>query len=1033
VGCNTLCVPAAPLSASKADGEAPSPCDRRFRLIAFDWDGTAVANRAEDATPVRGPIERLLRAGVPIVVITGTHFGNVDGQLSRAIRGPHKRNLYVATNRGSEVYGFDEASEPVRVFHRAATEAEDRALTAAANALRDELASRAGLDVHVVYDRMNRRKVDLIPLPEWRDPPKSALGDLLAAVEGRLAAAGVGLAQVIALARAAARANGLPDARITSDVKHVEIGLTDKADSVQWMMKELAEARGIGVEEILIGGDEFGPIAGFEGSDSRMLIPESTGATVVSVGPEPGGAPAGVDHIGGGPRRFCELLMAQAARWPVTLPGVPEQRPAWALVEGVFVLAREHEIESLFAIGNGLVGSRGSLAEGSGLSAPATFIAGVFDAAAGSVPGLANAPEWSQVSATVNGSPLRITAGKALIHRRILDMRQGILWRQWRHADDCGRVTRVDGMRLASLADRHLVVQSIAVTPENYSSLVTVEAPALSRSAPMRATSGVGVAIVARSRVEGPAGMWASPPPPEDAGAPERWTLQLDLGKSYRLDRMASVHTSRDSSDPHAAAHTTLARAYDDGIEQVVARHCAAWQARWDASDVVIDGDTQSQRAIRFAAYHLTSCANPDDEHVSIGARALTGAAYKGHVFWDTEIFMLPFFTLTYPEAARALLMYRYHRLPQARARARRFGFRGALFPWESADSGDDVTPSFVLAPDGRVLNIRVGEEEQHISADIAYAVCGYWHASGDVPFLLDAGAEIVLETARFWASRARRGDDGRHHIRGVIGPDEHHVGVDDSAFTNGMAQWNLEAALEIAALVEERWPERWRALAARLGVSAEERAAWRDVAESMYTGLDPATGLIEQFRGYFDLDELDLAALEPRAAPVDVLLGQERVQRSKVIKQADVVMLLHLLWDRFPAAVREANFRYYEPRTSHGSSLSPAIHAAVAARLGDEHLAWRYFRRSMKIDLGDNMGNAAGGVHAGALGALWQAVVLGFAGLSLAGDTPRLSPRLPAAWRGLHFAIQWRGRRIPLDVVNQRPAATPPPAEVHP
>lgn len=1008
--------------------------DRRFRLIAFDWDGTAVPGRAEDAAPVRGPIERLLRCGVLVVVITGTNLRNIDGQLSSAIRGWHKRNLYIATNRGSEVYGFDRSFEPTLLWRRAATEAENQALTAIAEAVRDDLASRTGLEVRIVYDRLNRRKVDLIPLEPWKDPPKSALGDLLVAVETRLKEAGLsgGVREVIDFSRDVARSKGLPDARITSDVKHVEVGLTDKADSMTWVLQELAAPRGIAPEEILIGGDEFGPIAGFPGSDSFMLVGGSAGATFVSVGPEPGGVPAGVLHLGGGPRRFRELLAAQAALHPVSLLATPEQDPAWSMVENGFVPTREHEIESLFAIGNGFVGSRGSLAEGSALSAPATFIAGVFDNEPGSGRALARAPDWAHLAAAIDGARLRLDSGEPLEHRRVLDMRQGILWRQWRQRDEAGRVTRVEGMRLASLADRHLLLQSVTFTPENYSGLVTLESATLSRSVSMLTTTGAAVELVAASRIEDPEGSWTPPSPGEHEGTIDHWTLEVDLGRTYRLDRLARVQTSREADRlAVTTARERLQNVYEQGIELAVGAHRAAWRARWEASDIVIDGDPDAQRALRFALYHLISAVNPEDERVSIGARALTGATYKGHVFWDTEIFMLPFFTLTYPEAARALLMYRYHTLPAARARAAHFGHQGALYAWESADTGEDVTPSFVVAPTGEVIRIRVGEEEQHISADVAYGVWSYWQATSDERFLLEAGAEILLETARFWAGRARREEDGQYHVRRVIGPDEYHESVDDNAYTNGMAQWNLEAGAEAAALLAERWPDRWRELSGRLHIGAEEPREWLRVARGLYLGLDPRTGLIEQFQGYFGLEDIDLAAYEARTAPMDVLLGRERIQRSKVIKQPDVVMLLYLLWDRFPADVREANFRYYEPRTSHGSSLSPPIHAAMAARLGEVELAMRYFRLTAAIDLANRMGNAAGGVHAAALGGLWQAVVFGFAGLTWSAEGPRLHARLPEAWRGLRFNLLWRGRGFPADL--RRGAAAAPVEEPHP
>ena len=250
-----------------------------------------------------------------------------------------------------------------------------------------------------------------------------------------------------------------------------------------------------------------------------------------------------------------------------------------------------------------------------------------------------------------------------------------------------------------------------------------------------------------------------------------------------------------------------LAAAQAQGMHDLIGRHRDVWSARWDASDIRVEGDPEAQRALRFAAYHLISAADPTDEHVSIGARAMTGVVYSGHVFWDTEIYMLPFFALTWPEAARALLMYRHHTLPAARAKAIKYGARGAFYAWESADTGEDVTPASVFGPGGVVIKIRLGQQEQHISADVAYGAWNYWRITGDDVFLLEAGAEIIVETARFWASRAEPGGDGQRHIRGVTGPDEYHTGVDDDAYTNWMARWNLRTAVTTVLEMASRWP----------------------------------------------------------------------------------------------------------------------------------------------------------------------------------------------------------------------------------
>ena len=854
----------------------PASLARPFRALAFDWDGTAVASRADDATPARRPIERLLRAGVLVVVITGTNFPNVDSQLSRQMRGRHKRNLHIATNRGSEVYGFDEHGHPVLVHHREATGEENRLLSEIAEAVRCEIHARTGLELRVVHDRMNRRKIDVIPVEDWADPPKDKMAELLDAVEARFSAAGLpgGLHHVFETARRVAREKGLARARITSDIKHVEVGLTDKSDSVAWVLRELIGPRAISHADLLIGGDEFGPVAGFPGSDSRMMIPEAEGAAFVSVGPEPGGAPPPVAHLGGGPRRFVGLLEAQAAFHPVILPATPTPDPEWTLVETEFVPAREHEIESLFAVGNGRLGCRAALAEGTPLSSPATFVAGVFDIPfEGAVPDLVQVPIWTHFSAQVDGQPIRLEQGETLEHRRILDMRQGMFWREWRQRDPDGRITALRGLRLASQSHRDLLLQSVVIQPENYGGRIAIErSPA--REAVFTTKAGAQVAVAVDGRLERPEGLEPlgsvhSTP----ASQVERVELDVQLGKAYRFDRIVSVVSSRESHEPAKAAQQSVREVADLGVVGLMESHRDQWLARWRDCDLRLWGDSEAQLQLRFAMYHLLSASNPDDERVSIGARALTGPAYKGHVFWDTEIFMLPFFVLTYPRAARALLMYRYHTLEGARAKATKYGFRGAMFPWESADTGEEVTPDTVVSPTGRVIPVLAGLQEHHISADIAYAVWNYWKLSGDDRFLLDAGAEVVLETARFWASRVSSGSDDLFHILEVIGPDEYHEGVDDNAFTNVMAQWNLRRGVEVLHVLRSLDPEREKALTRKLDLSDDELRSWENVADRMYTGFDASTGIFEQFRGYHALEWIDLGAYEHRTAPMDVIL----------------------------------------------------------------------------------------------------------------------------------------------------------------
>jgi trehalose/maltose hydrolase-like predicted phosphorylase len=368
--------------------------------------------------------------------------------------------------------------------------------------------------------------------------------------------------------------------------------------------------------------------------------------------------------------------------------------------------------------------------------------------------------------------------------------------------------------------------------------------------------------------------------------------------------------------------------------------------------------------------------------------------------------------TLLYPDLARSGPSAAHVSLPHARWRAGKGGWRGALYAWESADSGAETTPEQAIGPDRLVVDILCGKQEQHISADVAYAVWQYWQATGDEGFLLDAGAEILLETGRFWSSRTQLEADGYGHIRGVIGPDEYHEKIDDNAFTNVMARWNICRALDVAALLRERWAR----FSGRLGLNDTELKQWLNVAETLATGLEPGTGLFEQFVGFFALEEIDLAYYAGRSVPMDVVLGRERTQRAQVIKQADVVALLGLLPEEFVRETGAENFRYYEPRCGHGSS-SRAMHGLVAARLGYSEMALCYFRQTAAIDLADTHVAIAGGVHIAALGGIWLTAVFGFAGLSLHSDGIAIDPQLPADWRSLGFRVQWRGRRLKIRI----------------
>ena len=701
--------------------------------------------------------------------------------------------------------------------------------------------------------------------------------------------------------------------------------------------------------------------------------------------------------------------LAEVAAFHVAFPQ-PVEDPDWLIEVVGSTPELERSFESWFSVGNGRTGTRGTWEEGRSDDYPATYVAGVFGCDPDeAIPELVRGPEWTRLWSSPDPDPAQEET-----HRRVLDMRQGIFVRHSGQGRP-GRVTPFRSARFASLADRELmcIESESLVDPGPHSPERPAVAPATVPGdqtvveAVTAERSGDVVSVVVKGRGGGPAAF---------AIATHRVGEQVSRLTAVARAGVAGAGPAGDERLMAAAGHS-LAEARSLGIEALRARHRQEWRRRWRDSDVVVGADPSAQRALRFSLYHLISSADPEDDLASVGARGLTGPGYRGHVFWDTEVYVLPFFVWTHPATARALLAYRHRTLPAARAKAEKMGYEGALYAWESADTGEECTPDSIVLSTGDRLAVHTGAEEHHISADVAWAVWEYWKVTADAGFLVAMGAEILIETARFWASRVEAGDDGRFHIREVIGPDEYHEHVDDSAFTNVMARWNLRTAIEACETVSSIDATGWKAVVERTGLGADEAGRWEEVAASLVDGFDPATLLYEQFAGFYGLEDLRAADLAPRPFTGEAVVGLERLRRSQVVKQADVVMLARLLPDEVSLESAVANYRFYEPLTCHGSSLSPALHALVAARTGALEDAAGYFAMASGIDLDDRMGNAREGVHVATMGGLWQAAVLGFGGVRVDGDTLRIDPILPAGWDSLAFPIQWRGTRVDVRV----------------
>jgi trehalose/maltose hydrolase-like predicted phosphorylase len=416
--------------------------------------------------------------------------------------------------------------------------------------------------------------------------------------------------------------------------------------------------------------------------------------------------------------------------------------------------------------------------------------------------------------------------------------------------------------------------------------------------------------------------------------------------------------------------------------------------------------------AVRFSLFQLMASV-PTDGEAAVAARGVSGPSYRGHVFWDADVFALPFFAASCPPAARAMLEYRLRRLgPAYRAAAER-GLRGARFPWESARTGVDVTPSMDRPPHGPPIPIHTGEHEEHIVADVAWAAWQYAAWTGDEQFLRGAGRPLLLDTARFWASRIRVDEVGRGHIDDVIGPDEYHERVDDNVFTNVIARWNLRRAADLAEQIIDHHDGDARDDEL---VGLGEVDEWRRLADALVDNYDPGSGRYEQFRGYAQLEPLVVSDLAPAPVAADLLFGRERISRSQIIKQPDVLMLHHLIPEETAPGSLRPNLAYYEPRCAHGSSLSPAIHAALFARDGRPDDALDLFRMASRLDLDNLTGTTAGGLHVATFGGLWQALAFGFLGLRPFPHALLVDPHIPDRWQRLQMRVRFHGVRLDIE-----------------
>ncbi|HBF38564.1 MAG TPA: glycoside hydrolase family 65 protein, partial [Firmicutes bacterium] len=503
----------------------------------------------------------------------------------------------------------------------------------------------------------------------------------------------------------------------------------------------------------------------------------------------------------------------------------------------------------------------------------------------------------------------------------------------------------------------------------------------------------------------------------QENGLFHRVVVQAKPGREYFFYKYVSIYTSKDGVDQiKVAALAAVRESYSNGYDKLYRRHAQLWHERWLLSDVRIDGDEEAQFALRYSIYQLLAGAPIHSNRLSIPARGLSGQIYKGAVFWDTEMFMLTFFLFTQPKLARNILQYRYFALEGARKKAAEYGYRGAFYAWESQENGEDACTLFNVTDvfTERPMRTYFRDKQIHISADVVYGIWQYCKITGDDSILFEGGAEVILECARFFVSYAYfKKDKNRYEILDVTGPDEYHERVSNNAFTNYLVKHCLKVSLEVLELLKKKNESFYQNLLVKLDFTSEIPAI-REMYELLYIPAPAAdTMIIEQFDGYQKLEDVTLNDLKNRIKLPNEYWGGGNglATTTRIIKQADVVLLLNLFRKEFSEEVKRANWEYYEPRTEHGSSLSHCTYAMLSTDIGKPDWAYPYFQKTATIDLtGDYKRYVGtlyiGGTHPAANGGAWMVTILGFGGLYFDGEVVTLAPKFPEKWRTLSFHV---------------------------
>lgn len=721
----------------------------------------------------------------------------------------------------------------------------------------------------------------------------------------------------------------------------------------------------------------------------------------------------------------------------------------WKIIEEGFDPAYSRVSESVFSLGNESMGVRGFFDEGGSVdSLRGSYNNGVYDLehVGRSYRGIVEkthfmipSAEWLMTELTLDGEKLDLGQVRFRDFRRELDLRAGTLTRSFVWQTTSGKELRVCFLRFLDMVHRERAYQRITLEALNFSGDVQLGS-GLSFHVQHEGRKTCfwsetkkefdGNRLCLQSRTTGSAqevfaGAFVDLPDCAETVSGEksvqlRGTVHLVQGQALHVDKRAVViFDGTEGEALWANGLCALDACKEVSLDQALEAQKAYWSAYWGVCDIQIEaaGDDEEtitavsaeQQGIRFCSFQLAQTYNGGSMRHNIGAKGLTGEAYNGHAFWDTEACCLPFYLFTNPAAAKDLLLYRYNTLPMALERAKMLDCRGACYPIATLNGDEACTlwqhASLQLQP----------------STAVAYGIWHYVHVTGDMDFLWDYGAEILLQIARFQESRVELGGQNKKYgFYGVMGPDEFHMMVNNNAYTNYMGMRTLSYACDVLTEMKTHKPEAYAALCEKTGFCENEMNCWQEIAENMYLP-QTESGIIEQHDGYFNLPHTDIDAIPVSQFPLYDHWSYDRIYRTDMIKQPDVLMFLYLYNSSFTEEVKRVNYDFYEPRTIHESSLSPAIHSILAAELGEMDEAINFFGYATRLDLDNYNRNTREGLHTTSIAMAWANIVYGFAGLRSDAEMLRFAPQIPGRWKKLSFSITYRGSILRICMETQK------------